>query len=185
MSDLWAQDMDRKDIESMTDVAEFVITKKIGSGGSEDVNTRNQSLSAMRRVLIDAQNVMVVVGGKLHSGGGKVPGVSEEMTLAEEKGIPRFLVGGLGGFAQRLAKELTPSSLNNSLSHKANVTLFGTDDVSACVNVLFEHLARSKPLAKSAVQPIKWNPGLRAILDHRDGTVDRVATQYILQAFAV
>lgn len=185
MSELWAQDMDPADIESMTDVAEFLITRKIGTGAATDVRTRNESLSAMRRVLIGAQNVMVAVGGKLHSGDGKVPGVAEEMALAEEKGIPRFLVGGLGGFAQILVNELTPSALNNSLSRKANVLLFGTDDVSACVNVIFEHLARSKPLAKSAIQPIKWNPGLRAIVDHRDGTIDRVATQYILQAVAV
>lgn len=184
MSELWAKDLDPTDIESMTDVAEFVITKKIGSGEAADVHTRNKSLSAMRRVLIDAQNVMVAVGGKLHSGDGKVPGVAEEMALAADKGIPRFLVGGLGGFAKRLANDLTPADLNNSLSRKSNVLLFGTEDVSACVNVLFEHLARSKSLAKSAIQPIKWNPGLQAILDHRDGTVDHAATQYILRAVA-
>ena len=185
MSELWAKDLAPKDIESMTDVAEFVVTKKIGREGAAGVNTRNKSLSAMRRVLIDAQNVMVAVGGKLHSGDGKVPGVAEEMALAEEKGIPRFLVGGLGGFAKKLANELTPSSLNNSLSRKANVTLFGTDDVAGCVNILFEHLARSKPLAQSAVQPIKWNPWLRAILDHRDGTVDHAATRYILRTVPI
>jgi SLOG cluster2 len=185
MSDLWAQDLRPEDIESMTDIAEFVVTKKLGDGGPEDINTRNRSMSAMRRVLIKAQNVMVAVGGKMHSKDGKVPGVAEEMTLAEKQGIPRFLVGGLGGFARELAKDLTPSALNNSLSHDANVTLFGTDDVSACVNVLFEHLALSKSLAESALQPIKWNPGLRAILDHRDGTVDSEATQYILRAEAV
>jgi hypothetical protein len=185
MSNLWAQDLLRGDIESMTDIAEFVITKKIGEGAPTDVNTRNRSLSAMRRVLIDAQNLMVAVGGKMHSNDGIVPGVAEEMTLAEEKAIPRFLVGGLGGFARKLAKELTPSALNNSLSQRENVTLFGTDDVSACVNVLFEHLARSKSLARSALQPIRWNPGLRVILDHRDGTIDSVATEYILRAVAV
>jgi SLOG-like protein len=185
MSELWAQDLRPHDIESMTDIAEFVITKKIGDGGPADVTTRNRSLSAMRRILIDAQNVMVAVGGKMHSQDGIVPGVAEEMTLAEEKAIPRFLVGGLGGFARKLAKELTPSSLNNSLSHAANATLFGTDDVSACVNILFEHLVRSKPLVESAFQPIRWNPGNRAILDHRDGTVDSAATQNILSAVAV
>jgi hypothetical protein len=184
MSDLWAQDLRPTDIESMTDIAEFVITKKIGEGGPADVNTRNQSLSAMRRVLIDAQNVMVLVGGKLHSKDGVVPGVMEEMRLAEKKAIPRFVVGGLGGYARKLAKELTPSHLNNSLSHQENVTLFSIGDVSACVNVLFDHLARSRPLAESALQPIKWNPGLHAILDHRDGTVDSASTQYILSAVA-
>jgi hypothetical protein len=37
MSNLWAQDLRPEDIESMTDIAEFVITKKIGDGGAADV----------------------------------------------------------------------------------------------------------------------------------------------------
>jgi hypothetical protein len=184
MSDLWARDLGTEDIDSLIDVAELVITKKIGSGGAEDTDTRNRSLTAMRRVLVDAQNVMVAVGGKMHDKDGKIPGVGEEMKLAREKGIPRFLIAGLGGFARKLAKELTPSSLGNSLSQKANVTLFSTNDVSASVNLLFEHLAHSKRLAKSAVQPIKWNPTLQKILDHRDGTIQRDVTECILRAVA-
>src|ERR1039458_3665890 len=65
MSELWAQDLSADDIESMTDVAEFVVTKKFGDKGPEDAETRNRSLSAMRRVLIDAQNVTVAVGGMM------------------------------------------------------------------------------------------------------------------------
>jgi hypothetical protein len=185
MSDLWARNLSSEDRESVLDVAEFLITKSIGEGGPDNVETRNRSLSAMRRVLIDAQNVMVAVGGKMHSGDGIVPGVGEEMSLAQEKGIPRFLIAGLGGFARELANDLTPSSLNNALSRAANVTLFSTDDVSACVSVLFEHLARPEPLAASILQPIRWNPGNRVILDHRDGTTDMEATQYIAEALAV
>jgi hypothetical protein len=184
MSDLWARDLADQDIESITDVAELVITRQIGGGGAADVDTRNRSLTAMRRVLVDAQNVMVAVGGKMHGKDGKVPGVGEEMHLAEEKGIPRFLIAGLGGFARKLATELTPSSLQNSLSQKENVTLFSTNDVSASVNLLFEHLAHSKELAKSALQPIKWNPTLQMILDHRDGTIQRDVTRCILRAIA-
>ena len=185
MSDLWARDLRAEDIESMTDIAEFVITKKVGDAGPEDADTRNRSLTAMRRVLIDSQNVMVAVGGKMHSADGKIPGVAEEMKLAEEKGIPRFLIAGLGGFARELAKDLTPSSLHNFLTLSENVTLFSTDDVSACVNLLFEHFVRSEALAESASQPIKWNPGNRKVLDHRDGTVHDESTQYILRADAV
>jgi hypothetical protein len=139
----------------------------------------------MRRVLIDAQNITVAVGGLLHSGDGLVPGVSEELAIAEQKGIPRFLVGGLGGLTKKLAAEIVPSQLKNSLSDDANLTLFTTDDVAASVNVLFEHLALSTLLAGSAFQPVKWNPGNSAIVDHRDGTVDLEATAYILQAIAV
>ncbi len=185
MSDLWAADLKPEDIESLTDVSELVITKKIGSGSVADANTRNRSLRAMRRVLVDAQNVMVAVGGKMHSGDGIVPGVGEEMQLAKRKGIPQFLIAGLGGFARKLANELTPSSLNNSLSHRANVTLFSTNDVSSSVNLLFEHMANSKTLAESALQPVKWNPGLKMIVDHRDGTVRKRVSEYIERAIAV
>jgi len=179
MSDLWARDLTSEDIQAMTDIAEFVITKKLGDKGQTDPDTRNQSLSAMRKVLINCQNVMIAVGGKMHSRDGLVPGVLEEMKLAKEKGIPQFLVGGLGGFARELAKELTPSDLNNSLPIEANVTLFGTGDVSACVNVIFEHLARSESLARTADRRIKWNPWTLSIMDHQDGTVISEATQYI------
>jgi len=185
MSELWAQYLSSEDIESMTDIAEFVVTHRVGDKGPEDTETRNRSLSAMRRVLIDAQNVTVAVGGLLHSGDGIVTGVAEEIALAGRKGIPRFLIGGLGGFAKKLAGELAPAKLNNALSEEANLTLFGTNDVAACVSVLFEHIASSEQLARTAVQPVKWNPTLKAIIDHRDGSVDAEATGYILRAIAV
>ena len=185
MSDLWARDLQPKEIEAFTDIAELVITKRIENESSNFADMRNQSLSAMRRVLVEAQNVMVAVGGKMHSADGFIPGVGEEMNLAQEKGIPRFLIAGLGGFSRKLSKQLTPSSLHNSLPQKTNEVLFSSKDVSASVNVLFEHLARSKQLAQSALQPIKWNPGLQAIVDHRDGTVHDQSTRYILRAIAI
>jgi hypothetical protein len=184
MSELWARSLCEEDEKSVSDVAELVITRQRGDGGPEDTETRNSSLSAMRRVLIDAQNIMVAVGGKMHDSDGRIPGVGEEMKLAQKKRIPRFLVAGLGGFAQKLAGELTPTSLDNALSREANVTLFSTSDVAASVNILFEHLARSEELRQAALQPVKWNPGLHAILDHRDGTVDVEATQCILRDVA-
>lgn len=185
MSELWAQDLSSADIDSVTDVAEFVITKKLGDKGPDDVETRNRSLSAMRHVLINAQNVTVAVGGLLHSGDGIVPGVAEEIHLAEQKGIPRFLIGGLGGFTKTLAAELKPSRLNNALSDDANLKLFSTNDVASCVNVLFEHLIGSQQLARTALQPVRWNPGLHSIVDHRDGTIDMEMTGHILRAIAV
>lgn len=181
-SELWP--MCEDDGQSITDIAELIITKKIGTEGPEDPHTFSSSLTAMRRVLIDAQNVMVAVGGKLHEGDGKTPGVAEEMRMAADKGIPRFLIGGLGGFSRDLASKLVPHSLGNFLSLEDNMMLFGTADIGACVNVLFEHLSRSKDLAGAAEQPIKWNPGLKKVIDHRDGTVDAGATHYILAAHA-
>jgi hypothetical protein len=184
MSELWSKDLTGDDINSMTDIAEFVVTKQIGEGGPANTETRNNSLTAMRKVLVNSQNIMVAVGGKMHNHDGKVPGVGEEMSLAAERGIPRFLIAGLGGFAQELAKELTPADLDNSLTQEQNVSLFGSDDVGACVNVIFEHLAESKSLKDSAFQPIKWNPGIHAIIDHRDGSVHIESSQYIVSAIA-
>jgi hypothetical protein len=184
MSELWAKDRSAEDLDSLKDIAELVITKQIGDLDVSDPDTRNRSLAAMRRVLIDSQNLMVAVGGISHKGDGFVAGVGEEMELAGTRGIPRFLIGGLGGFARELAKELTPSSLRNSLSDEANLELFRTDDVAASVNIVFNHLAESGALAQSALQPVKWNPELKMILDHRDGTIHNEATQYI-QAAAV
>ena len=183
MSDLWARELSQEDIDSMTDIAEFVITKAVGEKGPEDVESRNQSLSAMRHVLVNSQNVTGAVGGLTHRGDGIVPGVAEEIAFAREKGLPQFLIGGLGGLTKELAEKVKVPQLSNSLSDEANLLLFRTDDVAACVNVLFEHLAGSKSLEQSALQPIKWNPGIGAILDHRDGTIDS-SSDYILRAVA-
>ena len=141
MSDLWARDIASSDLDAMRDVADFIITSRVGEGGPEDVKTRNDSLSLMRQTLIKEQNIMVAVGGKMHSEDGVVPGVAEEMKLATEHKIPQFLVGGMGGYAKALTGELTPSSLNNGLSQEENVLLFGTNDISACVNLIFKQLS--------------------------------------------
>jgi hypothetical protein len=185
MSELWLNEYRAEEIEAITQVAEFVVTKKQGDKDASDAETRNRSLSAMRRILIDAQNVTVAVGGLLHKGDGLVAGVAEEIALAEQKGIPRFLIGGLGGLTQNIAADIAPSRLNNALPDAANLQLFATNDVAASVNLLFEHLAQSVALAESALQPVKWNPGNSAIIDHRDGSVDKLATDFILQAIAV
>lgn len=153
MSELWYNDYLDDEIESMTDVAELIVTKKIGDGTDAHAKTRNDSLTAMRKVLIAAQNMMVAVGGKMHEKDGANPGVAEEMALAEQHKIPRYLIGGLGGYSQKMATELTPTSLNNELSREQNIELFGTNDVSACVNIVFENLCLQYWANKSVLLP--------------------------------
>ena len=178
ISQLWAKHWQEEERNNVLDVAELIITRQIGSGDPSDATTRNDSLLAMRRVLIDSQNLMVAVGGKMHAADGKIPGVLEEMQLAQEKGLPCFLLAGMGGYAAELARTLTPTTLRNGLSGEANSMLFSTNDVSACVNILFEQLA-SNTIVRPADQPLRWNPGNQAILDHRDGSIDIEATGYI------
>lgn len=85
---------------------------------------------------------MIAVGGKMHKRDRLIPGVLEEMELAEQRNIPGFLVGGMGGYAAIYAKELTPSSLMNGLTDEENALLFSSPDVSACVNIIFEQLTK-------------------------------------------
>lgn len=142
MSELWAKDLPAEFSDIVSDVAEFIVTKQIGEGGPENADTRNQSLTEMRQLLIASQNVMVAVGGKMHAKDGLIPGVLEEMELAAIKQIPRFLIGGMGGYAAKYSREVLPSSLRNGLEDEENALLFGTSDVSACVNVIFEKLCK-------------------------------------------
>ncbi|MEN3369685.1 MAG: hypothetical protein V7609_1828 [Verrucomicrobiota bacterium] len=103
----------------------------------------------MRYTLIQQMNVMVAVGGKLHAADGKVPGVVEEMDLARQRGLPCFLVGGLGGMAADYAKGLDASAaLKNDLSREQNDQLFDTDDVATTVSVIFDKLAFGQSLLR-------------------------------------
>lgn len=142
MSELWAKDLSEEFREAVSDVAEFLVTKQIGDGGPENVDTRNQSLTEMRHLLIESQNIMVAVGGKMHAEDGITPGVLEEMQMAAAKQIPRFLIGGMGGYAAKYAQDVMPRDLKNGLDDEENSLLFGTSDVSACVNVIFEKLCK-------------------------------------------
>ena len=152
VSHLWARDWGTDELSSLNDIAELIVTPATGKKGPDDRETRNASLSIMRHALVNAQNAMIAVGGKMHDRDGFVPGVREEMQLAKKRGIPRFLVGGLGGYSRQLATELTPSGLSNFLPRKANIQLFGTNDVGACVGVIFEQLASSKRLKRRSAE---------------------------------
>jgi len=62
MSELWTENLDEEARAWLTDIAEFISTARVGDGGPEIAETRNRSLSVMRQVLINAQNIMVAVG---------------------------------------------------------------------------------------------------------------------------
>jgi hypothetical protein len=150
MSELWAKNLDEFEREQFDRLAEFVVVPQVGEGGPEKTNTRNESLTAMRRHLIQRMNVMVAVGGKQHFRDGLIPGVAEELTLAQRRGMPCFLVGGLGGMAAQLVKRerSSVSELDNELPTETNKELLTTKDIGACVSIIFDHLANNPSLAQ-------------------------------------
>lgn len=181
VSDLWARDWQEDDFDAVTDVADLVITKSEGRKGFEDPQTRNLSLTKMRRVLAALQNATVAVGGKQHGKDGLSPGVEEEMRLAKERNLPRFLIGGLGGNSKKLARRLAPEALDNHLSRKSNITLLRTRDVSASVNVLFEHMSMSDQLRDSVRAPCVWSQKMGAIVDPKSQDVQEEISECVLR----
>jgi hypothetical protein len=156
MSELWARNLDQFEREQFSRVAEFVVVAQVGEGGPENAETRNNSLTAMRRHLVQEMNVMVAVGGKQHSGDGLISGVAEELNLARQRGMPCFLVGGLGGMAAQLVRRERGyvSELDNELPAETNKELLTTKDIGACVSIIFDHLANKPSLAQRELKDL-------------------------------
>lgn len=151
MSELWSSQLDPTERSWYDRVSDFVTTPKIGEGDETDSETRNQSLTAMRRALIQRMNSMVVVGGMQHTTNLFLPGIIEELTLARTRGMPCFLVGGFGGMTSRVVQEVIigagASDLRNGLSPEQNEALMTSTDIASCVSIIFSHLAENPSLA--------------------------------------
>lgn len=146
ISELWAKNTDANELERMRSIAEVTICPQPIPGPESDPKVRNAALSSMRKPLVNNMNTIVAVGGKVYGGSGLVPGVKEEMALAQKRGMPCFLVGGFGGMAAALAAEIDPTFFKNNLSEAYNDALLSSADISATVNIIFSHLAHSKEL---------------------------------------
>jgi hypothetical protein len=157
MSELWAKDLDDFEREQYERSAEFVRVPQIGEGGPGDPDVRNLSLTEMRRRLVQKMNVMIAVGGKQHSTDKLIPGVAEELSLARQRGMPCFLVGGLGGMAASLARKRDDSflALDNELPAEANHELLTTKDIGACVGIIFNHLVHNSDLSRRDLRDLE------------------------------
>jgi hypothetical protein len=152
MSALWAKTIDRDEAAHYEGAAELLVTKQVGEGGPENIQTRNDSLTLMRAHLLQQMNAMVAVGGKLHGGDGIVPGVLEEVKLATQRRMPTFLIGGMGGATAKAALEFAHAlPLDNGLTPEKNAQLQTTNDVAACVGAILNHLMTHQELAARAL----------------------------------
>ena len=150
MSELWSSQLEPAERAWYNQVSEFVTIPKVGDGDETDSETRNRSLTAMRRGLIQRMNSMVIVGGMQHTTNSFLPGIVEELTLARTRGMPCFLVGGFGGMTSRVVQELigaSASDLANGLSPEQNEALMTSTDIASCVSIIFSHLADNPNLA--------------------------------------
>ncbi len=74
--------------------------------GTEQKDNIKSSLTLMRELMINDEDVvaMIVLGGKT-SAGGHNPGIDEEISIAQKRGVPVFLLGSVGGRSSEIVQE--------------------------------------------------------------------------------
>ena len=95
------------------------------------------SLSACRRVMTEACDARIVVGGRTSNFLGSMPGIAEEVLGSLQHRQPLFLVGGFGGCARDIAAKmhLLPKAAASEIAWKGHDE-FGHFDVGALENGL-------------------------------------------------
>jgi diadenosine tetraphosphatase ApaH/serine/threonine PP2A family protein phosphatase len=125
--------------------ADVVLTTAIGRGGTKDPETVNQSLTAMRLTMMQDADVVVAIGGKLHTDTGFNPGVLEELAQARWHDRPCFVVGAFGGAVAQLEhpvlEELCVGNGFENLSPIIEMATW-TETLDEYVGTLLTHLVR-------------------------------------------
>lgn len=121
-------------------------------------------LTALRRVLTDASDARIVLGGHTSGFKGRMPGIAEEALFSLNAGQPLYVLGGFGGCARDIAEELQltahrstqvvswagreqfsgldPTVLRNGLDNDENETLARTVHVDEAVALILRGLFR-------------------------------------------
>lgn len=111
------------------------------AGGEQ---ARDESLRLLRKWMVSRCDAIAVVGGKWWQAVGGRAGVPLELRLATERGIPCFLLGGLGGAAQDFVGRYPEilSQLKNGLDEAANRELSTADNVGSLAENVCTYLER-------------------------------------------
>lgn len=105
---------------------------------------RDESLELLRKWMVSSCDAIVVVGGKWWQAVGGRAGVPLELGLAIKRGLPCFLLGGLGGAARDFV-ESNPAvlaRLKNGLDAATNQAFSIKEDVGSLAEEVCDHLER-------------------------------------------
>lgn len=107
-------------------------------------NARDESLSELRRWMSERCDAFVAVGGRWWQEVAGRAGVPIEAGLAIQRGLPCFLLGGLGGAAQGFVRDHPEliNALRNGLDPDTNAAIATREDVSALVDTVCTQLTR-------------------------------------------
>lgn len=107
-------------------------------------NARDESLLELRRWMSSRCDAFVAVGGRWWEEVTGRAGVPIEAGLAINRGLPCFLLGGLGGAAQGFVRDHPEliNALRNGLDHDTNAAIAIREDVSTLVDTVSSQLER-------------------------------------------
>jgi hypothetical protein len=107
-------------------------------------HARDESLELLRKWMVARCDAIVVVGGKWWQSVGGRAGVPLELGLAIERGIPSFLLGGLGGAARDFVTQHPEvlTQLKNGLDQVVNQEISTNEDVASLADLVCAHLER-------------------------------------------
>jgi hypothetical protein len=71
----------------------------------------------MRAVLTDISSARIVLGGRTKKFKGRMPGIAEETLFALQAGQPLYVLGGFGGCARDIAKDMGISEFDAETDH--------------------------------------------------------------------
>lgn len=94
VSEIWQDEVQNKYSES----CEVNVTKKVVSPQGE--NDINQSLTKLRKEMALNSDVIVVLGGKMHANGERIPGIVEEIKIAQDNELRCYILPNFHGASQ-------------------------------------------------------------------------------------
>jgi hypothetical protein len=118
-------------------------TNKATVFATENINNnRADSLTAMRQAMITDENVagIILLGGIQHEE--IKPGIDEELDLAQQKGVPAFIIGSVGGRSSELAREISEKGGDpiNTLTEEQNRRLLTSLDFRSLADEILQSL---------------------------------------------
>lgn len=139
VSRLWSKNPDVVPLEEWRQTAIVYETPE-----ATGERARDESLEQLRKWLVARCDAVVIVGGKWWRALAGRAGVPIELGLAIEKGLPCFLLGGLGGAAQDFVEKNPDilARLKNGLDLEANRELSTKEEVDSITEDICTQLER-------------------------------------------
>jgi uncharacterized protein len=148
VSKYWSKDQARVPVQEWRQTCTVYETAEVTGGASP----RDDSLKILRQWMTDRCDAFVAVGGQWWQHIAGKAGIPIEAGLAMQRGLPCFLLGGLGGAAGDYVRDhpQVMRSLKNGLDDTANQRLALEENVGSIVGVVIDQLSRL-PLVRGRV----------------------------------